>query len=64
VFRRDPARCCWVGTLADDGEIGVGRAGVGVPAEGRRYIASMVGRRAAPNGVDMKSVGRSVGYDG
>lgn len=29
------------------------------PGVGCRYIESMVGRRAAPNGVDKKSVGRS-----
>jgi hypothetical protein len=29
------------------------------PGVGRRYMASMVGRRAVPNGVDRKSVGRS-----
>ena len=31
----------------------------GALAAGRRYIASIVGRRAAPNGVERKSVGRS-----
>jgi hypothetical protein len=29
-------------------------------AAGRRNIASIVGRRAAPNGVERKSVGRSI----
>ena len=33
--------------------------GTGAPGDGRRYIASIVGRNAAPNGVDRKSVGRS-----
>jgi len=32
----------------------------GALATGRRYIASIVGRRAAPNGVERKSVGRSM----
>jgi len=32
----------------------------GALAVGRRYIASIVGRRAAPNGVERKSVGRSM----
>jgi len=32
----------------------------GVLATGRRYIASIVGRKAAPNGVERKSVGRSM----
>ena len=45
---------CWFGL----GPAAIG--GVGMPGEGRRYIASMVGRRAAPNGVERKSVGRSV----
>jgi len=48
------------GVPAVEGDVGGGRAGVGVPGEGRRYIASMVGRRAAPNGVERKSVGRSM----
>lgn len=30
-----------------------------MPGTGRRYILSMVGLRAAPKGVDKKSVGRS-----
>ena len=30
-----------------------------VPAPGPRYMASIVGRRAAPKGVDKKSVGKS-----
>lgn len=34
-------------------------AGGIAPATGRRYMLSIVGRRAAPNGVDRKSVGRS-----
>jgi hypothetical protein len=46
---------------AADGGIGDGRVGVGVPVDGRRYIESMVGRSEAPNGVERKSVGRSVG---
>lgn len=50
----------WLGAPADDGGVGEGREGVGVPGEGRRYIASMVGRRAAPNGVERKSVGSSI----
>lgn len=37
-----------------------GTVGVaGTPAPGRRYMLSMVGRRACPNGVDKKSVGKS-----
>ena len=36
-----------------------GAAGA-LPDLGRPYIASIVGRIAAPKGVDMKSVGRSI----
>jgi len=36
-----------------------GMGGVGALGDGRRYIASIVGRRAAPKGVDRKSLGRS-----
>ena len=32
----------------------------GTPGDGRRNIASIVGRRLWPNGVDRKSVGRSI----
>lgn len=38
-----------------------GAAGEGAAlGAGRRYMASIVGRNAAPNGVDKKSVGRSM----
>jgi hypothetical protein len=36
------------------------RGGVGTPSSGPRNMASIVGRRAAPNGVDRKSAGRSM----
>lgn len=40
--------------------VGLNMAGVGVaPATGRRNMASMVGRSAAPKGVDRKSEGKS-----
>lgn len=39
-------------------ETGAGPVGT-PPVVGRRNILSIVGRRAAPNGVDKKSVGRS-----
>lgn len=42
-------------------EIGGALVDDGAPAVGRRYILSIVGRRAAPKGVDRKSVGRSGG---
>jgi hypothetical protein len=49
------------GVPAADGGIGDGKAGVGMLGEGPRYIESMVGRSAAPNGVERKSVGSSLG---
>ena len=33
--------------------------GAGAPGAGLRYIASMVGRKDCPNGVERKSVGKS-----
>ena len=48
----------------DDASSGFGLAfgggEIGALAAGRRYIASIVGRSAAPNGVERKSVGRSI----
>lgn len=41
-----------------DAAAGEGVAGA-APGAGRRYILSIVGRRAAPNGVERKSAGRS-----
>ena len=51
----EAASCGFGEAFAADTEGG----GTGAPGGGRRYIASMVGRNAAPNGVDRKSVGRS-----
>lgn len=47
---------------ASCGSVGVFAADVGgaVSGPGGRYIASIVGRIAAPKGVDKKSVGRSI----
>ena len=47
------------GAPAWDARIEGGMGGVGALGDGRRYMASMVGRMAAPNGVERKSVGRS-----
>lgn len=41
--------------------VATGSGRVGALGEGRLYIASIVGRRAAPKGVERKSVGRSMG---
>jgi hypothetical protein len=49
----------WRSDAASCGSGDVVAAGTGALGEGRRYIASIVGRMAAPNGVDRKSVGRS-----
>lgn len=51
--------CSWFRAAALAG--GAMGRGAGVPmGVGRRYMESMVGRRAAPKGVERKSVGRSV----
>ena len=50
------AASCWFVAAGADGAAGEGATF----AAGRRYMASIVGRSAAPNGVDKKSVGRSM----
>ena len=66
VVRADPF-AAWLATVCniEDASCGftdVFAAVVGgaVPDPGRRYMASIVGRRAAPKGVDKKSVGKSI----
>ena len=51
----DAAAACWsTAGLGAGGDVGA------VPGVGRRNIASIVGRSAAPNGVERKSEGRSI----
>ena len=59
AWRSDDARGASRPRPAFCAETGGGMEGVGALGDGRRYIASMVGRRAAPKGVDRKSLGRS-----